>query len=203
MHDELEFLKKDWQKQTKEMPKLTAEEIYPMLQKTSLSIVKWVFIISIMEFSFWILCSVFLRDMEYEKFEESDVLHTFEKYFLIIHLSFLMVFMIWFYLSFKKINAVDSAKTLIHNIFKTRKTVLYYMYISFALFVVAALVTVEEIVNNNPERFGTENPIVFFAMTTLIIVLLATPFWLLYRLIYGRLMRKLTNNYKELKKLED
>jgi len=47
MQDELELLKKDWQKQSEALPKLTAEEIYPMLHKKSSSIVKWIFIISL------------------------------------------------------------------------------------------------------------------------------------------------------------
>ena len=58
MQDELEILKKDWQKQSAELPKFTASELYPMLLKKSSSIVKWIFIVSILEFAFWILLSL-------------------------------------------------------------------------------------------------------------------------------------------------
>ena len=52
--DELELLKKDWQKKDEHLPKLSYNEIYTMIWKKSSSIVKWIFYISIMEFVFWI-----------------------------------------------------------------------------------------------------------------------------------------------------
>lgn len=48
--DELELLKKDWQKRERMHPKLSYDEIYSMLWKKSSSIVKWIFIISVIEF---------------------------------------------------------------------------------------------------------------------------------------------------------
>ena len=53
MLDELELLKKDWQKREANLPKLSYEQIYPMTKKKSSSIVKWIFYISIIEFVFW------------------------------------------------------------------------------------------------------------------------------------------------------
>ena len=50
--DELKQLKKDWQKDQK-FPKINKSEIYKFLHKKSSSIVKWIFIISIVEFIFW------------------------------------------------------------------------------------------------------------------------------------------------------
>ena len=40
MMDELELLKKDWQKQGEQLPKLSYEEIYKMIWKKSSSLVK-------------------------------------------------------------------------------------------------------------------------------------------------------------------
>ena len=54
MMDELELLKKDWQKKEGQLPHLSFEEIYKMLRKKSSSIVRWIFYISIAEFIFWI-----------------------------------------------------------------------------------------------------------------------------------------------------
>lgn len=51
--DELEFLKKDWQRKGEALPRLTFDEIYKMIWKKSSSIVKWIFYISILEFIFW------------------------------------------------------------------------------------------------------------------------------------------------------
>ena len=50
MVDELELLKKDWQKKDEYLPKLSYDEIYQMIWKKSSSIVKWIFYISIIEF---------------------------------------------------------------------------------------------------------------------------------------------------------
>ena len=49
---ELERLKKDWNK-NQNFPELSKEEIYKFLHKKSSSIVKWIFIISLLEFGFW------------------------------------------------------------------------------------------------------------------------------------------------------
>lgn len=51
--DELELLKKDWQKDDNNYPKKSYNEIYKMILKKSSSIVKWIFIISILEFILW------------------------------------------------------------------------------------------------------------------------------------------------------
>ena len=59
--DELELLKKDWQKEENSYPKLTYNEIYKMILKKSSSIVKWIFIISILEFVFWVFISFALK----------------------------------------------------------------------------------------------------------------------------------------------
>ena len=50
MTDELELLKKDWQKKEFNVPELSYEEIHKMIWKKSSSIVKWILIISILEF---------------------------------------------------------------------------------------------------------------------------------------------------------
>ena len=48
--EELELLKKDWQKNTHKSPDFSEQDIYGMLHKKSSSIVKWILIISILEF---------------------------------------------------------------------------------------------------------------------------------------------------------
>ena len=60
--DELELLKKDWKKDNSKYPKLSYDEIYKMILKKSSSIVKWIFIISLLEFAFWLLISFALKD---------------------------------------------------------------------------------------------------------------------------------------------
>ena len=74
--DELELLKKDWDKSKKNYPNLSKEEIYNLISKRSSSIVKWIFIISVLEFSLWTLLSFSFDGSSeaYEKFFEGYVL---------------------------------------------------------------------------------------------------------------------------------
>ncbi|MBE9489793.1 MAG: hypothetical protein IMY67_05830, partial [Bacteroidetes bacterium] len=65
--DELELLKKDWNKKDNDYPKLSYDEIYKMILKKSSSIVKWIFIISILEFVLWTGLSFILKDTNYNK----------------------------------------------------------------------------------------------------------------------------------------
>ena len=51
--DELELLKKDWKKNDGQFKQISENEIYGMLHKSSSSIVKWIFIISILEIILW------------------------------------------------------------------------------------------------------------------------------------------------------
>ena len=62
--DELEILKKDWKKQESSFQQIGEKEIYGMLHKRSSSIVKWILIISVLEFLFLRLLdlSIFLDD---------------------------------------------------------------------------------------------------------------------------------------------
>ena len=69
--DELDLLKKDWQKEDSRYPKLSYNEIYGMILKKSSSIVKWIFIISIIEFVFWTGISFALKDADFNKKFES------------------------------------------------------------------------------------------------------------------------------------
>ena len=59
--DELDILKKDWNKEKVDYPKLSYDDIYKMILKKSSSIVKWIFIISILEFAFWIGISLLMK----------------------------------------------------------------------------------------------------------------------------------------------
>ena len=50
---ELDLLKKDWNKQNTDFPKLSYDDIYKLIHKKSSSIVKWILIICIAELIFW------------------------------------------------------------------------------------------------------------------------------------------------------
>ena len=62
--DELELLKKDWESSSKNYPELDKEALYKLINKRSSSIVKWIFIISLLEFVLWTLISILSNDSE-------------------------------------------------------------------------------------------------------------------------------------------
>jgi amino acid transporter len=211
--DELELLKKDWQKEDSKYPKLTYNEIYKMILKKSSSIVKWIFIISLLEFVFWTLISFGLKDTEsMKRFQEYDA------DIILIPLSVLgyIILAYFFYLFFKNyktISATDTAKSLMENILKTRRTVKHYVAFNLIYLVVATVLVLfiefdqdqqligklnEASANGDVFKFYATMIISVFVVLAVFIVILL----LFYYLIYGLLLKKLNTNYRELKKLE-
>lgn len=212
--DELELLKKDWQKEDSKYPKLTYNEIYRMILKKSSSIVKWIFIISLLEFVLWTLISFGLKDTEsMKRFEEYDA------DFILIPLSVLgyIILAYFFYLFFKNyktISATDSAKNLMENILKTRRTVKYYVAFNLIYLVIATIVVLfiefdqdQQLIGKLNEASANGDVFKFYAtmiISVFVVLAIFIGFLLIfYYLIYGLLLKRLNGNYKELKKLED
>ncbi|MBE16244.1 MAG: hypothetical protein ABNH00_13425 [Dokdonia sp.] len=202
MVDELELLKKDWQRQEAGLPKLTKADIYPMLLKKSSSIVKWIFLISMAEFAFWIFMAFGLKfDSDSISNVESALGNT-EIISTIIHFSALIFFMVWFYKNYKKITSTDSSRVLMKNILNTRKTVKYYIWFNVIFLVVGSTMAFVMVAAKSPDTIATDNPLLAALAFLAIMGLFIGGLLLFYRLIYGILLRRLKANYEELKKLE-
>jgi len=203
MVDELELLKKDWQKQDSNLPKLSKEDIYPMLLKKSSSIVKWILFISIAEFAVWMLLTF---GINLSNSKTSDIQATLggslEYTFTLIHLGALLFFIAWFYKSYKKIESTDSPKELMLNILNTRKTVKYYIWFNIAFLFIVTFMAFIFIEYTNPDILHIESLLVAVLMLLIFLGIAIGILLLIYRLIYGRLLKKLKANYNELKKLE-
>ncbi|OIQ29714.1 MAG: hypothetical protein BM564_05775 [Bacteroidetes bacterium MedPE-SWsnd-G2] len=212
--DELELLKKDWKNQTSEYPKLSYDEIYKMILKKSSSIVKWILIISVLEFAFWTLMSFALKDSKgvrsFDELGAENILIPMT----VIGYAILIYFIYLFFRNYKSISATDNVKILMENILKTRKTVKQYVAFNLIYLVIATFVALGiEIEQNEVVRAKIEEAtangdalmfyakIFFFTIVALgaaIAVLLV-----FYYLVYGLLLKRLNLNYKELKKLND
>ena len=211
--DELELLKKDWQKEDSKYPKLTYDDLYKMILKKSSSIVKWIFIISLLEFALWTLVSFGLKDTEsMKRFEQYDA----DMILIPITVLGYIILAYFFYLFFKNyktISATDSAKNLMENILKTRRTVKYYVAFNLIYLVIATVVVLfiefdqdqqligklnEASANGEVFKFYATMIISVFVVLGIFIALLL----LFYYLIYGLLLKRLNRNYKELKRLE-
>jgi hypothetical protein len=212
--DELELLKKGWKNEdTSRFPKLTYNEICGMILKKSSSIVKWIFIISILEFVFWTLISFVLKDADYNKRFDSYHAENIMIPFIVLGYIILAYFFYKFFTNYRTISATDNAKKLMETILKTRKTVKQYVafnliYMALSVFIVLGIqfnkdeemISLIEQASANGELFR------FYAVTSLIaiaaVLVIIGVILGFYYLIYGILLKRLNNNYKELKRLE-
>ncbi len=211
--DELELLKKDWQKEGSKYPKLTYDEIYKMILKKSSSIVKWIFIISLLEFALWTLVSFGLKDTEsMKRFEQYDA----DMILIPITVLGYIILAYFFYLFFKNyktISATDTAKNLMENILKTRRTVKYYVAFNLIYLVIATVVVLfiefdqdQQLIGKINEASANGEVFKFYATIIISVFIVLAIFiavlLLFYYLIYGLLLKRLNGNYKELKRLE-
>lgn len=210
--DELDFLKQNWKKQEEGLPRLSYEQIYKMLWKKSSSIVRWIFVISILELLISTLLTIGLADADYWAEMETLHLKTFTIGLYIFSYSVTFYFIYRFYRNYKTISSTDNAATLMRNILRTRKTV--KTYIAFVLIssgVSAIIVTFFTVKNHqmiaqaeetSKYTFETLDWIKFLFAGLILLGVFLCALWLFYKLIYGILLGRLKRNYKELKKLE-
>lgn len=206
--DELELLKQDWKKQGNNFPKLSYQQIYKMLLKKSSSLVQWIFIISVAEFVFWVALDFFLSTKDSAKAIQELHMELFYNIANVINYSVLIFFVVKFYLNFRKIRTTDSARKLMRNIIKTRRTVKYYVWFNLAFFALGVTITFGVIMNqseaitNLAEEHQTFKIVAIIGFFVLLLALMLGILWLFYRLLYGILTRRLKKNYAELEKLE-
>ncbi|MCG9972709.1 hypothetical protein [Christiangramia crocea] len=209
--DNLDLLKEDWKKQERNLPHLTYDEIYKMIWKRSHSIVKWIFIISILEFLLGTVLNIVLADDDYwNRMKEFDLTEfTIGAYIVSYSITFYFIFK--FYKNYRRISTTDSASRLMKNILKTRKTVKYYIAFVLISSGITFLVGLFLIIRNHmltieptstDMQFDTMQWLLFIGAILLILGIFLAVIWLIYRVIYGILLRRLNKNYKELKKLE-
>ena len=215
MTDELELLKKDWQNREEHLPKLSFEEIHKMIWKKSSSIVKWILIISILEITLPNL--IYLSPSIREKNFLGEI-ESFNTVFMVFNIFFYLVvayFIFQFYRRYKEISVLASAKKLMHQIIKTRKTVKHYIIfclsmglVFFAIFIFGIyldddlLLAFEGIAEKSQEiPLDKIRTTAIWVLSIGAIVFTAVAAGI-YFLLYGLLLRKLKRNYKELKQLE-
>ena len=200
--DNLELLKKDWKEQEKNLPVFGGNELSRLLHKKSSSIVKWIFIISVLEFIIPNLI-ILLSGKNGSLWNNYDELGLagFTTFFYVIFYIIIIYFIYLFYKNYTSISSFSDTKTLIKNILNTRKTVKYYIWFNLAMAAIYASVIsykkihMAKISKEIPEDI---NMTVIWVATILIVVLVIGLFYLFYRILYGILLKRLERNYKEL-----
>ncbi|MBB3122541.1 TRAP-type uncharacterized transport system fused permease subunit [Mesoflavibacter sabulilitoris] len=208
--DELELLKKDWQKNNNTFEKKSSSDLYAMLHKKSSNIVKTLFYISIAELLFWICINtipMFTSDGYKQKL---DAMYSDAAFIgiTIFTYAIILLFVFLLYKSYKNISVTDSARKLMKNILKTRKVIRYYVIYNLAMVFVSMVFGFIYSSGHDPElaaqieHFNTQQYIVMIAMFVIATLIFGIVIWLFYKLLYGILLKRLNKNYNELKKME-
>lgn len=209
--EELDLLKKAWKKNENSFKQVSEMEIYKMIHKNSSSVVKWIMIIGIIEFLFWIGMNFISNSDDYFKKLDAGNILLYMKIFTYVNYAVLLFFIYLFYKNFLLISTTDSTKILMKNILKTRKTVNTYVwynltvvFLSFVTGILLAFYCNPEIATfkDKIEHGATYSLVGFILGAFVILIVLTFIVWLFYKLLYGFLMRKLYRNYQELKKID-
>lgn len=209
--DELDILKKDWNKDRSEDKTLSSKDIYPMLHKKSSSIVKTLFYISIGELLLWIIINAlpYLFSDRYK--EKLDTLYNNDNFIIGLTIFSYAVILVFIYLLFrsqKSISVTDNAKKLMESILTTRKIIKYYVLYNLIMAGASMCIGFYYSFQNDPDAAGlvenlnSNQKIVLYIVLIAVIALFVLIIWLFYKLIYGLLLTRLNRNYKELKKIE-
>lgn len=206
--------KKAWENQPENKKKLSALEIYKLTQSKSSSIVKWIFIIGILEFAFWFIVNFLAaRYGAMEPYEKLGIMW-FMNYSSYFHYAVIVIFLYLFYRNYSSISVVDNTKTLMQKILRTRKTVKWYVYYNLISVVILSIIlnififqspaSLREFYEFDPSiNISNDQFMTIMILSQVFVIILMLAFLiLLYYLLYGILLKKLNRNYKELSKLE-
>lgn len=214
MMDELDLLKKDWQNNEVNLPRLTYEEIYKMIWKKSSSVVRWIFYISIIEFllpHLLYLIPSFRDEMNYN-FAKQLGINGWIIGLTIIQYAVAIYFIFQFYRRYREISVLDDAKKLMKQIFRTRQTVKHYVIfclgmvlLIFGVFIIGMALddNLAETLNLNTQNIDPVNlKWILIGVMSVAGILFTALLAGIYFLLYGLLTRKLYRNYTELKRME-
>lgn len=211
--EELDLLKKAWKKDENAFEQVSEKEIYSMLHRKSSSIVKWILIISVIEFVLWNVVTVVLSDDKYQAKLQNYGIETAMFVLNILNYCIIVYFLFTFYRNYRTISITDSTHHLMKSILKTRKTVQNYIWYNLGVVTVSIIISIVMLFYHNTQMISMMNnadaeghKILFIvsctAISILFILLIIGLFWLFYRVLYGILLKKLHMNYKELKKID-
>ncbi|WP_417935764.1 hypothetical protein [Flagellimonas allohymeniacidonis] len=211
--DELELLKQDWQKKEGHLPKLSYDQIYKMIWKKSSSMVKWIFYISIIEFVFWAAINIIFSDPE--SMQELKAMHIYNAMMVLnfVNYAIILYFIFKFYMNYRKISVTDSSRKLMKTILDVKRTVTQYVWFNLIIFTITMIISIYGVLIYGPEgkeitesaiQQGNETTFWFMVIVVSLVftAVLLVLIWFFYKLLYGILLKRLKENYNELRKLE-
>ena len=199
--ENLENLKDLWKNQEDSKIRYTQDDISQMVQKKSSSIVKWILIISLLEFILPNLLFVFTDFDATKQFYEQYGLSNSMMIYSAIHLIVIVGFIYVFYKNYKNISSESTVKNLLGNILKTRRTVKNYIYYNLTIMGIIGInifyAVYSSIEFQNTLTEGT-SMLKIWVISIVLLSLALIIFWGFYRIIYGFFLKKLKKNYAAL-----
>ena len=201
--DILNKYKQAWENQPEDSQKVSRKEIFKMMHAKSSSVVKWIFIIGLLEFVL-LNSSAFFIDLDKVKLEYEKLgLLNFVIITSIIMYCIVFYFIYKFYINYKKISTTDDTRQLMNSILKTRKTVKNYVLINLVHLIIYVIIGMISATTDSLGDLSTSKKILFILLLFIGCAVVLLVFWLFYQLLYGILLKKLNRNYKELAKLDE
>lgn len=209
--DDLELLKKDWNRNSDEFKTYGQKDLFKMIKKNSVSVSKTLLIIGLVEVVLW-FTMLYLDQRENESFFNIKTMIR-----SILFVGFISA-LIFFY---SRIHSESDSKKLMKSILGLRKVILWYVALIFVTILVFTFIEAKEDANDMIRGFiqgQSETPLsreeaqlkvsdfepgvmYFFYGISMVVFLILLYF--VYHRVYGRLLDKLKANYHELTKLED
>jgi hypothetical protein len=204
---ELEDLKNKWAKQDFSHS-YSKEDIKGFLQKKSTHSIKWIFYLSIVEFvlymGFPLLTPNYLDSYDYYR---SLNLFEFSIFTTLLGYVLLLYFMWRFFKNYKNISVANSIKDHLSAILKTRRAVNQYFYFNMAILIIFTIVVLIAALERDKNMIALQEDnnslFMIIFIIGLLIAIIISLFGLLYYFVYGRFLRPLKNNEKDLLKIED
>jgi len=202
---DLKQLKEQWAQQHFDK-QYSKEELNGFLQKKSTYSIKWIFYLSIAEFLIYMALPLFSPNY-YESFAyyKSLDLFGFNIFMRVMGYALLLYFMWRFFQNYRKITVTASVKEHLSTILSTRKAVSQYFYANVGLLLIFTLVVFIRSFQMDANLIGLEQENISFLMISFIIGLVVAIvlgiYGVLYYFVYGRFLKPLKRNEKELKQL--
>ena len=216
---DIDSLKKTWQDQTIS-DGYNQDEIEVMLNRKSRNYVKYILWISIAEFIVFGLInfiSVFSNDFHTDftnilnKLQirnQPDVEFSLDKIYnsmKILSLFITGIFVVVFYLNYKKIDVESNLKKFIIHIIKFKKTVNLFIFSNVLLLVlfIGSLISLLTITIRR-QNIHVDNPTFWSLLIAVSLSLLISVMLILlyYKLAYGIILKRLSKNLKQLEKID-
>lgn len=201
--ENLDNLKDLWKNQEASNIVFTKKDIHNMVQRKSSSVVKWILIISILEFILPNLIFLFTDFDATKEFYNLYGLTNAMMVYTVIHIIIIIIFIYVFYKNYKNISVSSNVKILLGDILKTRRTVKYYIYYNLSIMGIIGLHIFYAVFNSIEfqDKLVEGTSMAQIWMASIILLGLALLiFWLFYRVLYGFFLKKLKRNYAALSK---